>query len=75
MRYAVFDNKKPASSYAFPELKSSGWSTHIFDTFDEANDYLNRWLGLYENGIINLEPNIPFDYNGYGDIVEIKEVE
>jgi hypothetical protein len=70
-KYGVFENGKPCSEEGFPELEGLGWDNHIFDTFKEAYDYTCNWLGPYALGA-KFAPNDPLDYNGYGDVIEIR---
>lgn len=63
MKYHVLENGKPA--------KYSDWDNNIFDTFHDALMYARYWFG----DCSHLEPNKPWDFNGYGDTVEIREVE
>lgn len=68
--FSLYDNGKPASAVGYPELEGKGWKSHCFDTYEEADEYVRKWLGqLY----IQLEPNRPVDYSGYGDLIEIRE--
>jgi len=73
MRYALFDNDKPASREGFPDLKSECWKTHIFDTEHEAQMYANNWLG-YPGPHYTLRVGLKYDYSGYGDMLLLKEI-
>ena len=67
IKFGVFENNKPAT------LKGSKkWKNHLFNTFEEAHQYLNWRLGDW--GPVELEVNEKYDYDGYGDVVEIKEI-
>lgn len=72
--FQVFDNGKPADEDGFPKLKEHGWETSKFETFAEAEKYALHWLGQWapEPGVLQL--NIPYDYNGYGDTILIKDI-
>lgn len=74
MKYQVFDNDKPADEIGFPEIRGFGWKTSKFDTFNEAKEYACKWFDFFAEGL-KFELNRPEDYSGYGDKVEIKEVE
>ena len=70
MRYGVFDNNRPAR---YPEIKiHSSWKKNEYDTFADAHAYANKWLGEY--GGVVLLANTPWDYSGYGDVIEIREL-
>lgn len=66
--YIVCENGKEASDFY-----SSSWGNARFDTLPEAQEYAEKWLGIYHNGK-TLKLNEEYDYSGYGDIVTIKEV-
>ena len=72
--YGVFDNNKPANSTAFPQLKGKGWKSHLFGTFKDAEEYAKEWLGDYYPGKDVLVLGLPYNYSGYGDLIEIREV-
>ena len=75
MKYQVLDNDKPADCFNHKVDKS--WNTNVFDTFDEALEYARAWLAPYggsydgKSGIV-LKVNEPYDYSGYGDMIEIR---
>ena len=73
-KYGVYENNKPCSRQGYPNLKFECWSNHVFPTFEEAVQYARDWLGAYGD-YAKLELDIPFNYNGYGDMIEIKEIE
>lgn len=70
-KFCVYDNGKPASAKGFPQIKEvEGWNNHKFDTFPIAAAYATMWVGH----IIQPEDLLkPYDYSGYGDIIEIRE--
>lgn len=72
-KYQVFDNDKCADEIGFPRLEGKGWVTSIFDTFEQATEYANKWLGQYAGEILKL--NKPVDYSGCGDKIEIRSVD
>lgn len=68
--FQVLDNERPAQ---YPECAvSSSWKNSKFETFEEAAQYANNWLGVY--GPINFMVGVPVKYSGYGDTIEIREV-
>jgi hypothetical protein len=78
--YQVFENNKPCDEIGYPELKGKGWTNSQFTNFEDARNYAWTWLGQYacmdddgENGIA-LEPDKPVNYNGFGDMIEIKTI-
>lgn len=71
-KYNVYDNGKPANSTSFKSLAGNGWDNSSFDTFVEAQAYANKWLGIFA---MLLTVNVPVDYNGCGDMIEIREEE
>jgi len=70
--FQVFDNDRPADCFNHEVHKS--WEQSKFKTFDEALEYARNWLGYPEGDIPPLELNVPWDYSGYGDKIEIREV-
>ncbi len=73
IKYGVFDNNRPCSTVGFPDFDPS-WDNHLFDSFDDALVYANKWLGYYPD-YVSLKVNKPWDYSGYGDFIEIVEME
>lgn len=73
--FQVFDNGKPADCWNQKSLGDgeNGWTTSAFDTLDDAQEYATRYLGIYNPGR-SLEVGEKYDYSGYGDILEIREV-
>lgn len=85
MKYQVFDNNKPAD-YKHCKVHNS-WSNSKFHTFGAAFEYACKWLGNHNKILIDLYDednktqseyvsliNVPIDYSGYGDTIEIREV-
>ena len=70
MKYAFYDNNKPAT-FKFHNVHHS-WDNNVFDTFEECVAYANNWMGIY--GPIPFELNKPFSY-GYNTKVEIRSIE
>jgi len=70
MRYAVFDNEKPARHPDHTVHKS--WSNHRFGSLSEAVNYAHNWLGSAGYDGLVLKPNCPVDYSGFGDTIEIR---
>lgn len=71
--FGVFENDEPCS--IDPEwIKTTFWKTHLFTTFEAAEQYARAWLGVIDPGEGYLKLNVPWDYNGYGDMIVIKEV-
>jgi hypothetical protein len=70
--FKVFDGGKPAN-YEHHKVHSS-WQNCTFKSFVEALNYAHKWLGVYSPGKI-LKLNTPYDYSGYGDIIEIRKVD
>ncbi len=73
-KWGVFDNGKPASMAGFLELRHSCWATHEFDTYGQALKYAQQWLGEWWDEDLDIEPNEPTDYSGYGDMIEIRKL-
>lgn len=71
--FIVYDNNKEASRVGFPELAGKGWKTARFNNFSDAHKYAITWLGEVGVGL-SLKLGQKFDYDGYGDIIEIREV-
>jgi hypothetical protein len=56
--FKVYENNKPAR---YPEQNvSPSWKNNEFNTLIEAQQYLDKWLGIYSPGVTNLRLNIPF---------------
>jgi len=75
MVFSVYDNGRPAK---YPDSKvDPSWNNNTFDTFEEALEYAHMWLGPFGgswdgmDGVV-LELNVPWDYSGYGDVIEIR---
>lgn len=78
MPYAVYDNEMPANSKIHTILKDPCWETHVFDTYLEAVQYADKWLGQYSPGtqilLEKLNYGEKYDYDGYGDTIEIRKL-
>ncbi len=76
MSFQVIDNGTPADCFHHPVHKS--WDKSKFVSLAEAQDYLRNWFGAFcpDRGTQNfqLPINTPYNYNGYGDYVEIREI-
>lgn len=70
--YQVFDNGKPAD--AEHQGLDGSWSNSKFDTLEEAQIYANHYLGFQKDILLLVELNVPYDYSGYGDFLEIRKV-
>lgn len=50
-----------------------------FNTYEEALDYAKNYLGWYSAQIEQMSDTLPvgvaYDYSGYGNLIEIREVE
>lgn len=71
IRYQVLENGVPCD--AEHQKAHPSWKTSIFDTFEEAQKYANKWLGMY--GGVTLELNKSWDYTGYGDYIVIAGID
>ncbi len=77
MKYQVYDGGKPADSKHHVYInKGHGWDNSIFNTLEDAKDYAYNWFVSYIslNEIKDMVPNEKYDYSGYGDCAEIKEI-
>lgn len=77
-KYQVFDNGRRADWTAFDhptflEFRKS-WPIREFNSFEKAESYALKWLGDCSPGVGVLKPNVPYDYSGHGDYLEIKEI-
>lgn len=71
--FIVLDNSKPAK---FPEHKvHSSWDNNQFETFEEAKEYADKWLGMYGPYLLDTAGGYGYDYSGYGDVIKIIEIE
>ena len=66
--YQVFDNDKPADCRH--HNVHSSWNNSTFDSLEKASCYADKWLG-YKASLV---PDTPFDYSGYGNIIEIRKI-
>lgn len=79
-QWHVLNNGKPAV-YKQKENPSLGWTNHIFDTLEEAVKYAKDYFYPYIEGksdatiIKLLTKKEPYNYDGYGDTVQIVCVE
>lgn len=65
-KYGVFENEKACV------IENTDWNKYIYDTFDKACEYADKWLGYY--AMKNYELNVKHEYSGYGDYIMIKEI-
>ena len=66
----MYDSNKKAK---YPEHNvNPSWNNCSFPTFVEALQYAWHWLGAYSYGV-KLVVNVPEDYSGCGDMIEIRE--
>ena len=76
VKFEVFDGGRAAK---YPDCNvDPSWNSNVFDLLTDAIKYADNWLGPMSPGIKVLSEkavNIPYDYDGYGDIIEIKAVE
>ncbi len=71
IKYQVLDNNKPAQ---YPDHSvDRSWKNSIFDTFEEAEKYCKKWLGVYSNATPQCV-NQPIDYSGHGDSIKIQTI-
>lgn len=67
--YQVLDNGRPAE---YPRARNLIWGNSKFEHFLQAVDYARNWCGHWN---INLPEQmveaVKYDYNGYGDTIEI----
>ena len=67
--YTVYDNDKKAQ---YPDCNvHPSWNNASFNCFKDAEYYANEWIHLSEYIFLTL--NQPYDYNGYGDLIEIRK--
>ena len=62
MRYEVYENFGKSTEEGLP---------YSFATFAEALAHAKEWLGEYDNLPLYWDGS-PYDYNGYGDMIEIR---
>lgn len=73
--FGVFDNGGPADSTGLPQLQGiECWAVSVFNTFEEAQEYAHHWCGQYLAAEEKLQVDIPHDYSGYGDMIEIRKL-
>lgn len=67
MKYQVLASGKPA------EIHEPFFTNSIYDTFEEAKQYAKNFFGeWFPPDETKIKLNIPFEYNGYGDTIEIR---
>ena len=75
MKYAVYDNDKPAK---YPECGvHPSWANNSFDTLKAAIEYADKWLGCYSPGVeilMSQAVNQKYEYNGFGDYRDYIEI-
>lgn len=70
MKYRVLDTGKFAQ---YPDCDvNPSWNNSLFDTYKEAFDYAQNWLGMFRG--LAIPVNTPIDYSGYKDTIEIREI-
>lgn len=64
--YCVLENNRPAY---YPN-KDTEWYRWTYRTYDEAFEYLKKWLGGYSAGLTpaDLPVGEPYSYNGYDQV-------
>ena len=68
--FVVYDNDRKAQ---YPDCAvDQSWSNATFDTWEQAEAYVESWLGFFPVGGI-MPLNTKVDYSGYGDYIEIRE--
>ena len=67
-KFRVYENDMPAVI-----RHVDCWKNNEFDTFDEAVQYARLWTGKMGSLPLNMPANCPVDYNGYGDMIEIRK--
>ena len=67
MPYEVFDNNEICEEYGDPTYDRP------FETWDKAVAFAKSWLGALSEGV-TFEKGKAFDYSGFGDMLEIREV-
>lgn len=75
MKFQVFENGKPCDNVGFPTLHAEyGWGNSKFETFEAAQEYAKHWLGDWKGIVPSMKVNVPIDYDGYGDTIEIRKL-
>lgn len=72
--FAVYEGGAPANNSRWKnrDSHSPAWANSRFDTFAEAVAYARKWLGEYDCLPLDWDGK-PFDYSGYGDLIEIRD--
>lgn len=79
--HKLFSTKSHFTSEKNYKLFKKTWGNSIFDTFEKAREYAWKWIGPEWGGSVDgkkgcdLKPNVPLDYSGYGDFIEIREID
>jgi hypothetical protein len=75
--YIVIENGKPCLGSVFGIPISKGWNKCVFCSEKEAREYLvswlNRWMTIEECSKV-IQLNIPYNYSGFGDMIEIRSI-
>lgn len=71
--FRVYDNDKPADCHH--HQVDTIWANSDFETLLDACEYALNWMGPQACDLSKLLLNRRHDYSGYGDIIEIREVE
>lgn len=72
--YQVLDGDRAADENGFPHLVGKGWADSIFKTLYDAQIYAAKWLNVPPENMKTVRPDAPFDYSGYGDMLEIRTI-
>lgn len=76
--YIILDCGLPANEHGYPRVKGLGWTSTSFSTWRKAVEYARQWLGEWNSLPNNLENKekryFKYNYSGYGDCIEIKEI-
>lgn len=70
--YQVFDCGKAADCFHCGVHES--WNKSSYPTFELAKEYAKKWMGAFSNAIDFDWDGSPVDYDGYGDMIEIRYV-
>lgn len=66
--WEVFDNDRPAIIHIDSK---NGWNNNFFRDFTQALKYAKSWLGVQDTLPENYQGE-PYDYSGFGDMIEIR---
>lgn len=74
MKFEVLENGYPAIMPYAPYVDET-WHNNKFETFEEAESYTRKWLGIYNNPNIPIVENVEYEFYGPEMVMMIRKIE